>query len=72
MKMMIYQKVIFQLNLLKVIIVDFVCQFNDKSLYFLYIIEPSKGEKRKRGTNDQQENTVENSNDDEDGPPHKI
>ncbi|CAF3510595.1 unnamed protein product [Rotaria sp. Silwood1] len=36
------------------------------------IEKPSKGEKRKRGTDDQQDNAVENNNDDDDGPPHKI
>jgi len=33
---------------------------------------PSKGEKRKRVANNQEEKEVDNSNDDEDGPPHKI
>ncbi|CAF1427998.1 unnamed protein product [Rotaria magnacalcarata] len=36
------------------------------------IEKPSKGEKRKRGTDDRQENAIETNKNDDDSPPHKI
>jgi hypothetical protein len=69
MKMMIYQKVMFQLIRLKV---DIAFSFILK--YRIIYLEAPKGEKRKRNPDNQQENGVENDNDEEndDGPPRKI